>query len=112
MDPPQADAPTAESAAKEPIGEGGETVAIGDAAGQTRTCLQIAQRAIEELGLSLDHVVRTWIMLTDASRWKEAAHVHGEFFGEIKPACTFVEVSGFINPDWLVEIELDAVASR
>ncbi len=46
-------------------------------------------------------------MLTDISRWKDAARAHGEYFSNIKPACTFVEVKGFINPEWLVEIEMD-----
>ena len=48
-------------------------------------------------------------MLTDISRWKEAAKAHGEFFSEIRPACTFVEVKGFINRDWLVETEADCI---
>jgi enamine deaminase RidA (YjgF/YER057c/UK114 family) len=52
-------------------------------------------------------VVRSRIMLTDISRWREAAAAHGEIFGEIRPACTVVEVKGFIDPEWLVEIELD-----
>jgi len=48
-------------------------------------------------------------MLTDATRWKEAAKAHGDCFADIQPACTFVEVKGFINSEWLVEIELDAI---
>lgn len=50
-------------------------------------------------------------MLTDIKRWDEAARAHGELFGEVKPVCTFVEVSGFINPEWLVEIEMDLIVS-
>ncbi len=46
----------------------------------------------------------------DISRWEEAARVHGELFASIKPACTFVEVKGFIDPGWLVELEVDCVA--
>jgi enamine deaminase RidA (YjgF/YER057c/UK114 family) len=54
-------------------------------------------------------VVRTRIMLTDIASWREAARAHGERFGEIRPAATFVQVTGFIDPLWLVEIELDGV---
>jgi enamine deaminase RidA (YjgF/YER057c/UK114 family) len=50
-------------------------------------------------------------MLTDISRWEEAARAHGEVFGEIRPASTFVEVKGLIDPGWLVEIEADCVAA-
>lgn len=53
--------------------------------------------------------MRTRIMLTDISRWQEAAAAHGEFFSDIRPACTFVEVKGFIKDDWLVETEADCV---
>jgi enamine deaminase RidA (YjgF/YER057c/UK114 family) len=48
-------------------------------------------------------------MLTDISRWEDAARAHGEYFGEIRPACTFVEVSGLVQPEWLVEIEADGM---
>jgi enamine deaminase RidA (YjgF/YER057c/UK114 family) len=51
-------------------------------------------------------------MLTDISRWEEAAKAHGELFSAIKPACTFVEVSRFINPEWLVETEIDCVLEQ
>jgi enamine deaminase RidA (YjgF/YER057c/UK114 family) len=48
-------------------------------------------------------------MLTDITQWREAGRAHGEVFGEIRPACTFVEVKGFIDPLWLVELEADAI---
>jgi len=48
-------------------------------------------------------------MLKNISKWEEAAKAHGEFFSKIRPACTFVEVKRFIDPDWLVEIEADCV---
>jgi enamine deaminase RidA (YjgF/YER057c/UK114 family) len=51
-------------------------------------------------------------MLTDISRWEDAAKAHGELFSTIKPACTFVEVSRFIDPEWLVEVELDCVLGQ
>lgn len=92
-----------------PIGPDGKTLHPGDVEGQTRACFEIAQKALADLGASLNDVIRTRVMLTDAARWKEAAKAHGEFFAENRPACTFVEVKGFINPEWLVEIELDAI---
>jgi len=54
-------------------------------------------------------VIRTRIMLTDMSTWREAARAHGEVFKDIRPVCTFVEVKGFIDPEWLVEMEMDCV---
>ncbi|MFJ8623459.1 RidA family protein [Kitasatospora sp. NPDC093550] len=92
-----------------PIGENGTVVGQGDVHAQTVRCLDIAEAALQEAGASLTDVVRTRIMLTDISRWKEAARAHGERFAAIRPACTFVEVSRFIDERWLVEIEVDAV---
>lgn len=94
-----------------PIAAGGGTAAKGDVYGQTVRCLEIIRRAIEECGGEMRHVVRTRIMLTDVSRWEEAARAHGEVFGAIRPATTVVEVKGFIDPDWLVELEADAIVS-
>jgi enamine deaminase RidA (YjgF/YER057c/UK114 family) len=94
-----------------PIAAGGGTAAVGDVHGQTIRCLEIIRRAIEDAGGSLGHVTRTRIMLTEMSTWKEAARAHGEYFAAIRPACTFVEVSGFIDPDWLVELEADAIVA-
>lgn len=93
-----------------PIAPGGGTASPGDVGGQTRRCLEIVAAALAEAGASLDQVIRTRIMLTDIDRWQEAASVHGEVFGAIRPACTFVGVARFIDPAWLVEIEADAVA--
>lgn len=92
-----------------PIGPDGRAAHRGDVYAQTRLCLDIASRAIEEAGGTLAQVIRTHIMLTDIERWREAARAHGEVFGTIRPACTFVQVSRFIDPDWLVEIEADCV---
>lgn len=93
-----------------PIAPGGGVAAPGDVYGQTRRCLEIIAQAVADAGLSLNSVVRTRVMLTDISRWKEAARAHGEFFSTIRPACTFVEVKGLINPEWLVELEADCIA--
>jgi enamine deaminase RidA (YjgF/YER057c/UK114 family) len=93
-----------------PIAPGGGVAAPGDVYGQTKRCLEIIQQAAVDAGLSLASVVRTRVMLTDITRWQEAARAHGEVFSDIRPACTFVEVSRLIDPAWLVEIEADCVA--
>ncbi len=93
-----------------PIAADGGVASPGDVHGQTRRCLEIISQAIADAGLTLDTVVRTRVMLTDISRWEEAARAHGEVFSGIRPACTFVEVKGFINREWLVELEADCVA--
>jgi enamine deaminase RidA (YjgF/YER057c/UK114 family) len=93
-----------------PIAPEGGVACPGDVYGQTRRCLEIVAKAVTDSGLSLDAVVRTRILLTDISRWEAAARAHGEFFAAIRPANTFVEVNGFINREWLVEVEADCVA--
>ena len=93
-----------------PIAPDGSVAAPGDMYGQTKRCLEIISQAIAQAGLGMDSVIRTRVMLTDMSRWKEAAKAHGEVFGKIKPASTFVEVVGLVDRGWLVEIEADCVA--
>lgn len=92
-----------------PIGSDGRTVGIGDPAAQTRRCLEIIAAALEGAGASLRDVVRTRILLTRIDDWPAVAAVHGEFFREIRPANTIVQVSRFIDSDWLLEIEADAI---
>ena len=93
-----------------PITPDGGVAAPGDVYGQTNRCLEIVAQAIVDAGLTLQSVIRTRVMLTDMSRWEEAARAHGEVFATVKPASTFVEVKGFINREWLVELEADCVA--
>jgi len=95
-----------------PIAQDGETACPGDAFGQTVRCLEIMKAALEEAGARLEDVIRTRVMLTDISNWKDAARAHGNFFSEIRPACTFVEVTRFIDETWLVELEADAIVSQ
>ena len=95
-----------------PLGPDGRTVGIGDAAAQARRCLQIIKEALERAGASLDHVVRTRTLLTRIGDWQAVAAVHGEFFGSVRPANTIMQVSAFIDPDWLVEFEADAVVEE
>ncbi|MGW6535321.1 RidA family protein [Streptomyces sp. NPDC055051] len=94
-----------------PIAADGTTSAPGDVYAQTVRCLDIAEAALREAGARLTDVVRTRVMLTDATTWREAARAHGERFAAIRPACTFLEVSGFIDPQWLVEVEIDAIVT-
>ena len=94
-----------------PLGPDGHTVGKGDPAAQARRCLEIIKEALERAGTSLDHVVRTRTLLTRIDDWQAVAAVHGEFFGAIRPANTIVQVSRFIDPDWLIEFEADAVIS-
>jgi enamine deaminase RidA (YjgF/YER057c/UK114 family) len=91
-----------------PIGPNG-TVGVGDVYAQTKHCIEIMRQAIEAAGASLRDVIRTRIMLVDMSSWQDAARAHGEAFGEIRPTCTFMEIKGFINKEWLVETEADCV---
>ena len=95
-----------------PIAEDGTTAGAGSVYEQTIRCLEIVKAAIEEAGGRLEDVIRTRVMLTDISQWEEAARAHGEFFADIRPACTFAEVSRFIDEAWLVELEADAVVGE
>ena len=92
-----------------PLGPDRVTVGIGDPAAQARRCLEIVAAALESAGASLRHVVRTRTLLTRIEDWQAVAAVHGEFFRDIRPANTLMQVSRFIDPDWLVEFEVDAV---
>lgn len=92
-----------------PIGADGSNFAPGDASKQARRCLEIIAAALDQAGASLEDVVRTRILLVHIEDWKAVADVHGEFFGDIRPASTFMQVSAFIDPEWLVEVEADAI---
>jgi enamine deaminase RidA (YjgF/YER057c/UK114 family) len=87
-------------------------VTTDDVYAQTVRCFDIAETALRDVGASLSDVIRTRIMLTDISRWDDAARAHGDRLRSVRPACTFVQVTGFIDPAWLVEIELDAVIDQ
>lgn len=81
----------------------------GDAYAQAVRCFEIIERALEEAGATLAHIVRTRMFVTDISRWEEFGRAHGEFFREIRPAATMVQVCALIHPAMLIEIEVDAV---
>jgi enamine deaminase RidA (YjgF/YER057c/UK114 family) len=80
-----------------------------DAYGQTRRCLQIAFEALAEVGVLVDHVVRTRIMLTRAEDFPEIARAHGDAFRDVKPVNTSYVVAALLDPRWLLEIELEAL---
>jgi enamine deaminase RidA (YjgF/YER057c/UK114 family) len=87
----------------------GEIVGVGDAYAQTVQVIQNIERALAALGSSLKDVVRTRMFVTDISRWEEYGHAHGEFFAEIRPCATMVEVRRLIDDRMLIEIEVDAI---
>lgn len=91
-----------------PLDPQGRTVAGGIEA-QARRCFEISVQAIEQLGGSREDVIRTRIMLTRIEDWEGAALMHGQFFGDVRPASTIVQVAKLIEPEWLIETEVDAV---
>lgn len=88
--------------------ESGEIVGIGNAYLQTVQAINNIQKALHALGATLENVVRTRIFVTDISQWEEHGRAHGEFFKDVMPATTMVEVSKLIDERMLVEIEADA----
>jgi enamine deaminase RidA (YjgF/YER057c/UK114 family) len=89
-------------------GPDGQARHPGDVVAQTRAVLETIAGALAEAGFGLSDVVRTRMFVTDISTWAEVAAVHGELFGEIRPASTMVEVSALIDPSLVIEIEAEA----
>lgn len=89
--------------------ENGDIVGLNDPYAQTVYIIQKIERALKQAGASLNDVIRTRIFVTDVNIWEAVGKAHGEFFSEIRPANTMVEVSALIGEGYLVEIEADAI---
>ena len=91
-------------------GPDGQVVGRGDVYAQALAAIGTMEWALQQLGLGLEHVVKTGVYLADMAQWEGAARAHREQFGEVRPACTWVEVGKMIHPDMLIEI--DAIAAE
>ena len=87
----------------------GKLIGKNDPYEQTKFIIQKAEKALKELGCSLENVIRTRMFVTDISQWEEIGRAHGEFFKDIKPASTMVEVSKLVTSDTIVEMEFSAI---
>lgn len=94
-----------------PLDSEGNTVGTDDPAAQARRCYEIVGAALEAAGASMQDVVRTRTLLKRIRDWEPVAKVRGEFFRDIRPVDTVMEVGGFIDAAWLVEIEVDAIVT-
>jgi len=92
-----------------PLEPDGSVHSPGDGLAQTRRCLEIIEKALAELGVGMDRVVRTRMFVTDIDRWQEYAKGHREAFQDHPPTTTMVEVTRLIHPNMLIEIEAEAV---
>jgi enamine deaminase RidA (YjgF/YER057c/UK114 family) len=92
--------------------ENSQVVGRNNAYVQTRHVLQKIEKILKQAGASMNDVVRTRMFVTDITLWEEYGRAHGEFFSKIKPCTSMIEVSGLIEPDYLIEIEVTAILSE
>lgn len=95
-----------------PVGPDGKTVGIGDVFQQTTQCFRIIEAALKQAGSGLQDLVRTRVILTDIDNWKQAIEARKAFCRDVRPVDTIMAVNRFVNPEWLVEIEADAVIAQ
>jgi len=91
------------------VDDNGQVVGPHDPYLQTKFIIQKIQKVLNEAGATLEDVIRTRMFVTDITRWEEYGKAHGEFFKEIRPCTSMVEVKGLIAPEYLVEIEASAI---
>ena len=91
------------------VDDNGNPVGNNDAYGQTKFIIQKIEKILQRAGASLKDVVRTRMFVTDISRWQEYGKAHGEFFKDIKPCTSMIEVKGLIEAEYLIEIEASAI---
>jgi len=94
------------------VDENGGIVGIGDAYAQAKFIFQKIEKYLKEADCSLEQVVWNRMFVTDISKWEDIGRAHAEFFKDIKPCATMVEVKGFIHPDMMVEIETEAIITE
>lgn len=94
-----------------PVDRDGKTVGVGDVFAQTKQCFVIIKAALEQAGSGLQDIVRTRVILTDIENWKQAIEARKLYCLAARPVDTIMAVNRFVNPDWLVEIEVDAVVA-
>lgn len=92
-----------------PVDDEGNTVAPGDGYAQTKRCFQIIQKTLQAMGANLSNIVRTRMYVTDISRWEEYGQAHQEAMGAYPPATAMIQVKALIDPEMLIEIEVDAL---
>lgn len=90
----------------------GEVVGEGNAYEQARFVLETIEKALSELGAAMSDVIRTRMFVTDISLWEEFGRAHGEYFREVQPVATMVEVKALIDPRLMIEIEVEALKSE
>ena len=94
------------------VDDNSSLVGGNDAYEQTKFIIQKIEKVLQKAGASLKEVVRTRMFVTDISRWEEYGKAHGEFFNDIKPCTSMIEVKGLIAPEYLIEIDATAIISE